>query len=69
MKEKLEILKNLLICACLVVVLFTSCRQDKTAAALLSEINMLKAVVCETQEDAPTLEVDEAAGTFLEDYE
>lgn len=47
MNEKLEALKNALVCLCLVVVLFTSCRRDKSTTALLAEIGRLQMVIQE----------------------
>lgn len=47
MNEKLEAIKNALVCLCLVVVLFTSCKRDKSTTALLAEIGRLQMVVQE----------------------
>lgn len=56
MNEKLEAIKNALVCLCLVVVLFTSCRRDKSTTALLAEIGRLQMVVREVV--LPTNESD-----------
>lgn len=56
MNEKLEAIKNALVCLCLVVVLFTSCRRDKSTTALLAEIAQLQMVVQEVV--SPTNESD-----------
>ena len=63
MNEKLEALKNALVCLCLVVVLFTSCRRDKSTTALLAEIERLQMVVQEVvsptgASDTPTVKDD-----------
>ena len=63
MNEKLEALKNALVCLCLVVVLFTSCRRDKSTTALLAEIGRLQMVVQEVvsptnESDIPTVKRD-----------
>ena len=67
MNEKLEALKNALVCLCLVVVLFTSCRRDKSTSALLAEIAQLQMVVQEVvsptnASDAPTARNDIPTG-------
>lgn len=63
MNEKLEAIKNALVCLCLVVVLFTSCRRDKSTTALLAEIGRLQMVVQEVvtptnASDIPTVNRD-----------
>lgn len=63
MNEKLEALKNALVCLCLIVVLFTSCRRDKSTTALLAEIGRLQMVVQEVvsptgASDTPTVKDD-----------
>lgn len=67
MNEKLEALKNALVCLCLVVVLFTSCRRDKSTTALLAEIGRLQMVVQEVVSptnapDTPTVKDDIPTG-------
>ena len=67
MNEKLEALKNALVCLCLVVVLFTSCRRDKSTTALLAEIGRLQMVVQEVvsptgASDTPTVKDDIPTG-------
>lgn len=61
LNDKLETLKNALVCLCLIAVFFTSCRRDKTTAALVQEIGHLKAVVMNVEEEIPQIEehVDE----------
>ena len=63
MNEKLEAIKNALVCLCLVVVLFASCRRDKSTTALLAEIGRLQMVVQEVvsptnESDIPTIKRD-----------
>lgn len=67
MNEKLEAIKNALVCLCLVVVLFTSCRRDKSTTALLAEIGRLQMVVQEvvtptSAPDTPTVKRDIPTG-------
>lgn len=56
LNDKLETLKNALVCLCLIAVFFTSCRRDKTTAALVQEIGHLKAVVMNVEEDVETID-------------
>lgn len=51
LNDKIDALKNLLICGCLVGVLVSSCRRDRTADEIVAELSQLRLVVMNDQTD------------------
>jgi len=50
LKDFINVVKNLLVCCCLIATLASQCRQEQTSDKLATQIEALKSVSVEIQE-------------------